>query len=64
MTPFFINANSGGAIMYTVLSYGDISYDKAISYSYGVRPVINLKADVQLTGSGTSTNPYVAVGAE
>lgn len=25
----------------------------------GVRPVINLKADVQLTGSGTSTDPYV-----
>ncbi len=25
----------------------------------GVRPVINLKADVQLTGSGISTDPYV-----
>ena len=31
---------------------------------YGVRPVINLKADVQLTGTGTATDPYVVVGAE
>ena len=27
----------------------------------GVRPVINLKSDVQLTGSGTITDPYVVV---
>ena len=27
--------------------------------SYGVRPVINLRADVTLTGSGTMTDPYV-----
>ena len=31
---------------------------------YGVRPVINLKADVQLTGTGTANDPYVVVGAE
>ena len=30
----------------------------------GVRPVINLLADVKLTGSGTSSDPYVVVGAE
>ena len=29
----------------------------------GVRPVINLRADVQLTGSGTSTDPFKVVGA-
>ena len=27
----------------------------------GVRPVINLKADVELTGTGTSTDPFVVV---
>ena len=30
----------------------------------GVRPVINLKADIQLTGTGTANDPYVVVGAE
>ncbi len=30
-----------------------------VSHEYGVRPVINLSADVTLTGSGTATDPYV-----
>ncbi len=58
MTPFFINANSGGAIMFTILNFGDVSYAENISYSYGVRPVINLRADIKLSGSGTATDPY------
>ena len=58
MTPFFINANSGGAIMFTILNFGDVSYAENISYSYGVRPVINLRADITLSGSGTATDPY------
>ena len=29
----------------------------------GVRPVINIKADTQITGSGTSTDPFKVVGA-
>ncbi|MDE5539818.1 MAG: hypothetical protein K2J20_04970 [Bacilli bacterium] len=29
------------------------------SSEFGVRPVINLKADVTITGSGTQNNPYV-----
>ena len=29
----------------------------------GVRPVINIKADAQITGSGTSTDPFKVVGA-
>ena len=29
----------------------------------GIRPVINLKADVSLTGTGTSTDPFQVVGA-
>lgn len=32
-------------------------------YYQGVRPVINLASDVKVTGSGTSTDPYVVVGA-
>ena len=34
-----------------------------VNNSWGIRPVINLKADVTLTGSGTSTDPYVVEGA-
>ena len=30
-----------------------------VDSAYGVRPVINLKADTKFTGSGTSTDPYI-----
>ncbi len=33
-------------------------------YLVGVRPVINLKSDVVLTGTGTKDNPYIVEGAE
>ena len=32
-----------------------------VSNAYGVRPVTNLKADTQFTGSGTSSDPFVVV---
>ena len=32
-------------------------------YLVGVRPVINLKSDVVLTGTGTKDNPYIVEGA-
>ena len=34
-----------------------------VSSSHGVRPVINLKSDVVLTGTGTKDNPYIVEGA-
>ena len=45
---FFVRGSSGGAI-----------YDGVAHNAYGLRPVINLKADVTITGSGTMTDPYV-----
>ena len=34
--------------------------DTTVNSAYGVRPVINLKADTQFSsGDGTSSNPYV-----
>ncbi len=50
---------------YVLLTYssGGIGSNKVDS-TLGVRPVINLKADVQLVGSGTTSDPYVVVGAE
>ncbi len=34
-----------------------------VSSSHGIRPVINLKANVTLTGTGTKDNPYIVEGA-
>ena len=33
-------------------------YYKIVDSGYGVRPVINLRNDVQITGSGTTSNPF------
>ena len=52
------------AHMFCVWSGGNFSADFDVSWSVpGVRPVINIKADAQITGSGTSTDPYTVVGA-
>ena len=45
------------AYVFRVDSDGDLHNDRVIS-ARGVRPVINLKADVTITGEGTSSNPY------
>ena len=47
-----------------VSSSGYLYYIGNVSSLFGVRPVINLKGDVTVTGSGTSTDPYVVEGAE
>ena len=44
--------------MFAVYSFGNLySLDYVIT-ALGIRPVINLKADVTLTGSKTTTDPY------
>lgn len=48
---------SGGASMFFVSSYGSFGYAYVTS-GYGVRPVINLRGDLSVTGTGTSTDPY------
>ena len=50
------------AINGIMLSDAEDKNDIALDTS-GVRPVINLKSDVQLTGSGTTTDPFKVVGA-
>ena len=51
--------NGSHAHVFFVYSNGSLSIS-SVNSSNGVRPVINLKADVQIsTGSGTSSNPYV-----
>ena len=51
------------ARVHTVASNGNLGHGY-VNSSSGIRPVINLKADVGITGSGTSSDPYVVVGAE
>ena len=58
MSPRSFWAFSGGMV-------GMIFFESSIGLAYagsstlGIRPVINLKANTQFTGSGTSTDPYV-----
>ena len=62
MSPFYFNVGSGGswAIMFGVRSTGYLDAPD-VSNAGGVRPVINLARDVEITGSGTSSAPYVVV---
>ena len=62
MSPSNFNTGSGTRVFY-VQSGGRLSSER-VNNTTGVRPVINLRADVSLTGSGTTTDPYKVVGAE
>lgn len=73
MTPSVFNTTY--AVEYSIEDDGDVNYAWTVSSDWnlrkgvvnssgGVRPVINLSSDVEITGSGTSSDPYVVVGAE
>ena len=68
MTPSVFNTTY--AIEYTINDDGNVNYAWVVSSDWnlrkgvvdsngGVRPVINLSADVSFSGSGTATDPYV-----
>ena len=48
---------SSGAGVFYVYSGGGLKYTD-VDYPLGVRPVINIRADVELTGSGTTNDPF------
>ena len=52
-----IDTGNNSRVWYGVWN-GDLS-EGYVSNSYRVRPVINIKPDVLVTGSGSSTNPYI-----
>ena len=55
---------SGEAYVFYVSSNGNISAFNYVGWTIpGVRPVINLRANVSLTGSGTTSDPFKVVGA-
>ena len=58
MSPFYF----GGGYAYVFFVYSNGSFGSgSVVTVIGVRPVINLRGDIQLTGAGTSTDPYVVV---
>ena len=43
--------------MFKVLNTGYID-DDVITRAFGLRPVINIREDVTISGNGTMSNPY------
>ena len=58
MSPYDVNSNSN-ADVFRVFSDGRLTSGNSVIALNCVRPVINLRADVQLSGTGTSTDPYI-----
>ena len=57
----FYNSNSSAFVFYIDVYGQSQNYFGDANITYGVRPVINLKGSLTLSGSGTSTDPYVVV---
>ena len=55
ITPTSFSSNQ--AYVYYIETNGTIS-SSMLTINRGIRPVINLRADVQITGSGTTTDPF------
>ena len=62
MSPSNFSSSSHRALVFYVDSSGDLDWNDG-THTYGVRPVINIRANVSLTGEGTSTKPFKVVGA-
>lgn len=56
MTPLKFIIDRNIAYLFYEPSHGG---NGGVDTARGVRPVINLRADVQITGSGTRTDPFV-----
>ena len=60
MSPYCFGGSN--ALVFRVNSTGKIGYN-SVDYTDSIRPVINLKSDVTITGSGTTSDPYKVEGA-
>ena len=61
MSPNRFNS-SGNANVFYVNSNGNFGNNN-VNGTLGIRPVVNLRADIQLSGSGTVSDLYLVVGA-
>ena len=60
LSPSDFNSGSSSTNVWIVLPSGSLHPWYSVTFSLGVRPVINIKADVQITkGDGSSLNPFV-----
>ena len=60
MTPAYFNAANAYAYVSLVFPTGELNPWYYITYSFGVRPVINIRSDVLISqGDGTSENPFI-----
>ena len=60
MSPSHFRATSGGAVEWYENSAGSLRPWNWVANSFGARPVINLKADVKISGgTGTANEPFV-----
>ncbi len=60
LSPSGFDSNHSFANVWYVLPSGGLVSWNLVTFSFGTRPVINLKADTQITkGDGTALNPYV-----
>ena len=61
MSPYNWNSTSSYAYVFFVRNDGYLTSNGVHSTAPGLRPVINLKADIQFQadGNGTLNNPYV-----
>ena len=60
LSPSDFSSNYSNAYVWSVTPSGGLNHWNGVTNSFGVRPVVNLKADTLITkGDGTSLNPYV-----
>ena len=59
LSPIFFNSHESAARVWFVNGAGNLG-DNYVTDSFGVRPVINLNGNVEISsGIGTSSDPYV-----
>ena len=60
LSPSYFNSSSSTAFVWLVMPSGSLNPWNNVAYSFGVRPVINLRANTLITkGDGSSLNPFV-----
>ena len=60
LSPSYFSSGHSSAYVWPVMPSGSLTPWNGVTNSFGVRPVINLRADVQITkGDGSSLNPFV-----
>ena len=60
LSPSVFNSTTSFVFFWSINSLGELDRGYSVTYPFGVRPVINLRSDAQITkGDGTALNPYV-----